>query len=59
MWVDPIVEEIRRVRDEHAARFGYDLDKIVQDLKVLERQSGWTVVSLPPKKPSSIAEKGS
>ena len=25
MWEDPIVEEVRKIREEHAARFGYDL----------------------------------
>jgi hypothetical protein len=25
---DPIVDEVRRVRDEYAARFNYDLDEI-------------------------------
>lgn len=33
---DPIVDEVRRVRDEHARRFGYDLEAIVADLKKLE-----------------------
>ena len=25
MWEDPIVAEIRKIREEHAARFNYDL----------------------------------
>jgi hypothetical protein len=33
MWKDPIVEEVRRIREEHAARFGYDLKAIYEDLK--------------------------
>ncbi len=37
---DPIVEEVLRVRDAHAARFHYDLDAIFQDIKERERQSG-------------------
>jgi len=37
---DPIVEEVRRVRDAHAARFNYDLDAIFQDIKELEKKSG-------------------
>jgi hypothetical protein len=41
---DPIVEEIRRVRDAHAARFNYDLDAIFQDIKEREKQSGLTFV---------------
>ena len=37
---DPIVDEVRRVRDEHAARFNYDLDAIFRDIKEQERKSG-------------------
>ena len=37
---DPIVEEVRRVRDAHAARFNYDLDAIFQDIKEREKNSG-------------------
>lgn len=33
---DPIVEEVRRVRDAHAAMFNYDLDAIFQDIKEQE-----------------------
>lgn len=45
MWRDKIVEEVRRVRDEHAARFNYDLDAIVGDFKKREREGGYRVVS--------------
>jgi hypothetical protein len=37
---DPIVDEIRRMRDAHAARFDYDLDAIFRDIKERERKSG-------------------
>ncbi len=30
---DHIVEEVRQIRDEHAAQFNYDLNAIVADLK--------------------------
>ena len=29
---DPIVEEVRKYRNEHAKRFNYDLDAICNDL---------------------------
>ncbi len=41
---DPIVDEVRRVRDAHAARFNYDLDAIFQDIKKREMESGWVFV---------------
>lgn len=42
---DPIVAEVRRVRDEYAARFNYDIDAIYEDIKEQERLSGLTFVS--------------
>ena len=36
MWNDPIVEETRRIRDEHARQFNYDLAAICADLKRFE-----------------------
>lgn len=45
---DPIVEEIRAVRDAHAAKFNYDLNAIFADLKRQERESGEVYVSYPP-----------
>jgi hypothetical protein len=58
MWKDPIVEEVRRVRERHAARYGYDLDAICEALREEQRQSGRKVVSLPPKKPQPWAKAG-
>jgi hypothetical protein len=37
---DPIVDEVRRVRDAHAARFNYDLDAIFRDIKEREKKGG-------------------
>ncbi|MCX6591824.1 MAG: hypothetical protein NTZ56_09890 [Acidobacteria bacterium] len=47
---DPIVEEIRRYREEHAARFNYDLDLIFADFKRLEAERNWPRVSRSPKR---------
>ncbi len=44
-WSDPIVEEVRRVRDGDAARFNYDLRAIFRDLKEQENRSGRQFVS--------------
>jgi len=53
---DPIVEEIRKLREEHAALLNYDVDAIFDDLKKLERESGRTVVSLEPKRILDVGE---
>ena len=47
---DPIVDEVRRVRDAHAARFNYDLDAIFRDIKAQEKKSGRKFVSFPPRR---------
>lgn len=53
MWKDPIVEEVRRAREEYAAQFDFDLEAMVRDLREhqeeLERR-GWRVVTLPPRR---------
>ena len=42
---DPIVEEVRRIRDAHAAKFNYDPDAIFRDIKEQEKRSGRKYVS--------------
>jgi hypothetical protein len=42
---DPIVDEIRRIRDAHAAKFNYDPRAIFQDIQEREKQSGRKYVS--------------
>ena len=50
MWRDEIVEEVRNVRQEHAARFDYDLDAIVADFKKREQEGSHRVVSFAPRR---------
>ena len=50
MWNDPIVEEVRKARDEHAKKFNYDLQAIVAELKKQQNASKHKFVTLPPKK---------
>lgn len=38
MTRDPIVDEVRKVRQEHAEKFGYDLQRIFADLKRSEEE---------------------
>ena len=46
MWKDEIVEEVRKVRDDYAAKFNYDLDAIYEDIKKQEKKTRRQVVSL-------------
>ncbi|MCG6534647.1 MAG: hypothetical protein L7F78_08170 [Syntrophales bacterium LBB04] len=50
MWKDPIVEEVRKIRDAHAAQYDYDLKAIYQAVKQEEALGGRTFVKLPPKR---------
>ncbi len=50
---DPIVEEVRKARDEYAKRFDYDLDAICKDLQEKQQQSDRQLVSFPPKRPET------
>jgi hypothetical protein len=54
MWNDPIVEEVRKIRDEHAKKFDYDLQAIVADLKKQQKASKRKFVALPPRKPTVL-----
>ena len=50
MQNDPIVEEIRNIREAHTAKFNFNLKDICADLKKKEKESGHPVVSLPAKR---------
>jgi hypothetical protein len=54
MWNDEIVDEVRRVREEYAVKFNYDLDAICKDIEEQEKQAQQKVVSLLPKKPELV-----
>jgi len=49
MKSDPIVDEVRRAREAHAARFKYDLTAICADLKKREKDAGHPVTARQPK----------
>ena len=46
---DPIVEEIRRIREEHSKRFHYDLNAICDDYRSHQISVGKRLVRLQPK----------
>ncbi len=58
MIEDPIVAEVRKVRDRHAAKFNYDLDAIYRDLKEKEKGSGRSYVRYPARLCQSTASPG-
>ena len=44
MFDDPIVLETRKYREQYAASFGFDLERIVADLQSRQGSDGRTVV---------------
>ena len=57
MEPDPIMAEVRAVRERLAARFDYDIEAIVRHLQRLEAESGRTYVD--PPQDSGAAAAGS
>jgi len=55
MQRDPIVEEVRRIKEEHAARYNYDIRAMGKALQEEQKRDGRHVVSPPPRR----AEVGS
>jgi hypothetical protein len=51
MWKDEIVEEIHKIREEHAKAFNYDLQAICDDLRRRQSESGRQIISSPLKQP--------
>lgn len=52
MTEDPIVDEVRRWREEYAAQFDFNLDAIFDDLRrrtEQAHQAGLAVVNAPPR----------
>ena len=47
---DPIVNEVRRIREEEGARHGFDVKAILVASKKRQRRSGRRVVSFAPKR---------
>lgn len=47
---DPLLDEVRAIRDEYAKSLGYDFEAIVADLRSRQEQHPERVVSLPSKR---------
>jgi len=52
---DPIVAEIRAIRERLAARFNYDIDAMVKDAQQRDAAGDRKVVRLPPRRPAGEA----
>ncbi len=54
MYEDPIVAETRKLRDDFAARFDYDLNAICRYLQEQQRTGHRQVVKRAPKPPDRM-----
>jgi hypothetical protein len=50
MWQDEILDEIHKIREEHAKSFNYDLDAMFADWQRRQSEDGREIVSLSPKR---------
>lgn len=51
MWQNEILDEIHKIREEHAKSFNYDLDAMFADWQKKQAESGREVVRFSPKRP--------
>jgi hypothetical protein len=58
MWRDPIVEEVRRTREQYAARYNHDIAAICRAARERQKESGRKVVSRPPRPAVDPAKPG-
>lgn len=49
MGIDPIVEEIHKIREKLSQQFNFDIDKIYEDIKKKEVKNKERVVNLKEK----------
>jgi len=53
MSSDPIIDEIREIRQHYAAQFGFDIRAMVRDAQQCDAAGDRKVVRLPPRRPVS------
>ena len=56
--IDPIVEEVRKAREEYARRFNFDLHAMCEDLRRKQKLPGGPVVSFPPRPVRTLVTGG-
>lgn len=53
---DPIIAEVRAIRQAYAARFDYDVEAIFKDIRARQEASGRDYVRLTARHPVSTVE---
>ena len=57
MFLDPIVAEIRRIREEQAVRFGFNIRAIVRDAQQRDAADPRGTIRLPPRPATTPARR--
>ena len=47
---DPVIAELWAIKDAYAAEFDFDIDAICNHLAAMEKTSGRTYISYPPRR---------
>ena len=55
---DPIIAELRAIRQAYAARFNYDVDAMFRDIRARQEVSGREYVRLPSRR-SALVDRDS
>ncbi len=55
--IDPIVEEIHKIREQYAEKFDFDVDAMFEDLREKQSNSDRKVVTLAKDKKPATKEK--
>ena len=53
---DAVIDELRALREEHAARHGYDIKSIFREIRAREEASGREYVRYPPRRIDAVKE---
>lgn len=56
---DPIVDEVRAIKERLAAKFNFDVRAIGEDARKRQAESGHRIVSRPPRRPVVAKQSGS
>ena len=59
MWEDPIVAEVREIREKLAAKFGFDVKAIFADLRTRQGSLGGRLIAQKKQaEPTAQADRG-
>jgi len=57
MWRDPIVNDVRQIREAHAAQFNFEIGAIYRALKKAEQENTRKKVTFSPKRITPVQKE--